>query len=82
MLLCCALFNIVLLQPLNDELFIYFLKNEALVQNDLWLLVAPQFAVVSQYYKSSLVIVSGAASIAAANGGSEGRNPPRYDRFF
>ena len=26
-LTCCALFDIVLLQPLNDELFIYFLKN-------------------------------------------------------
>ena len=40
MLMCCALFDIVglLLQPLNDELFIYFLKNEALVQNDLCLL--------------------------------------------
>ena len=37
-LLCCALFDIVLLQPLNDELFIYFLKNDALVQNDLCLL--------------------------------------------
>ena len=23
-LMCCALFDIVLLQPLNDELFIYF----------------------------------------------------------
>ena len=34
----CALFDIVLLQPLNDELFIYFLKNDALVQNDLCLL--------------------------------------------
>ena len=31
-LMCCALFDIVLLQPLNDELFIfYFLKNDALV---------------------------------------------------
>ena len=37
-LMCCALFHIVLLQPLNDELFIYFLKNDALVQNDLCLL--------------------------------------------
>ena len=37
-LMCCALFNIVLLQPLNDELFAYFLKNDALVQNDLCLL--------------------------------------------
>ena len=37
-LMCCALFDIVLLQPLNDELFIYFLKNDALVQNDLCLL--------------------------------------------
>ena len=37
MLMCCALFDIagLLLQPLNDELFIYFLKNDALVQNDL-----------------------------------------------
>ena len=38
MLMCCALFDIVLLQPLNDELFIYFLKNNDLVQNDLCLL--------------------------------------------
>ena len=40
MLMCCALFDIVgpLLQSLNDELFIYFLKNNALVQNDLCLL--------------------------------------------
>ena len=38
MLMCCALFDIVLLQPLNDELFIYFLKNNTLVQNDLCLL--------------------------------------------
>ena len=38
MLMCCALFDIVLLQPLNDELFIYFFKNDALVQNDLCLL--------------------------------------------
>ena len=30
--MCCALFDIVLLQPLNDELFIYFLKNDALVK--------------------------------------------------
>ena len=38
-LMGCALFDIVLLQPLkNDELFIYFLKNDALVQNDLCLL--------------------------------------------
>ena len=37
-LMCCALFDIVLLQPLNDELLIYFLKNDALVQNDLCLL--------------------------------------------
>ena len=37
-LMCCALFDIVLLQPLNDELFIYFLKNDALEQNDLCLL--------------------------------------------
>ena len=37
MLMCCALFDIVLLQPLNDELFIYFWKNDALVQNDLCL---------------------------------------------
>ena len=37
-LLCCALFDIVLLQPLNGKLFIYFLKNDALVQNDLCLL--------------------------------------------
>ena len=37
-LACCALLDIVLLQPLNDELFIYFLKNDALVQNDLCLL--------------------------------------------
>ena len=37
-LMCCGLFDIVLLQPLNDELFIYFLKNDALVQNDLCLL--------------------------------------------
>ena len=40
MLMCCALFDIVsiLLQPLNDELFNYFLKNDTLVQNDLCLL--------------------------------------------
>ena len=37
-LMCCALFDIVLLQPLNDQLFIYFLKNDALVLNDLYLL--------------------------------------------
>ena len=37
-LMCCALFDMVLLQPLNDELFIYFWKNNALVQNDLCLL--------------------------------------------
>ena len=37
-LVCCALFDIVLLQPLNDELFIYCLKNDALVQSDLCLL--------------------------------------------
>ena len=37
-LMCCALFDIVLLQPLNDELFISFLKNDALVRNDLCLL--------------------------------------------
>ena len=40
MLMCCALFDIVglLLQPLNDKLFIYFLENDALVQNGLCLL--------------------------------------------
>ena len=37
-LMCCALFDTVLFQPLNDELFIYFLKNDALVQNNLCLL--------------------------------------------
>ena len=37
-LMSCALFVSILLQPLNDELFIYFLKNDALVQNDLCLL--------------------------------------------
>ena len=37
-LMCCALFDIVLLQPLNDELFIYFSKNDVLVQSDLCLL--------------------------------------------
>ena len=37
-LMCSALFDIVLLQPLNDELFIYILKNDALVQNDMCLL--------------------------------------------
>ena len=37
-LMRCALFDIVPLQPLNDEFFIYFLKNDALVQNDLCLL--------------------------------------------
>ena len=36
----------------------------------MWLLVAPQFEVVSPYCKSSLVIVNGTASIAATNGGS------------
>ena len=36
-LMCYALFDIVLLQSLNDELFI-FLKNDALAQNDLCLL--------------------------------------------
>ena len=86
-LICCALFDIVLIQPLNDELFIYFLTNVALVQNDLILLfgmclLAPQFAVVSPYYESSLVIGNGAASIAATNGGSGGRSPPGYDRYF
>ena len=39
------------------------------------LLVAPQFAVVSPHYKSSLVIVNGAANIAAKNGGSGGKAP-------
>ena len=34
-LMSCALFDIVLLQPLNDELFICVFKNAALVQNDL-----------------------------------------------
>ena len=40
MLMCCALFDVVglLLQSLNNELFIYFLKNDALAQNDLCLL--------------------------------------------
>ena len=37
LLMCWALFDIVL-QPFNDELFIYFLKNDAFVQNDLCLL--------------------------------------------
>ena len=37
-LMCCALFDIVLLHPLNDELIIHILKNDALVQNDLCLL--------------------------------------------
>ena len=37
-LICFALFDIVLLQPLNDKLFSYFVKNDALVQNDLCLL--------------------------------------------
>ena len=37
-LMFCTLFDIVLLQPLNDELFISFLKNDALGQNDLCLL--------------------------------------------
>ena len=41
----------------------------------MWLLVARQFAVVSPYYKSSLVIVNGAASIAATNGGLESEAP-------
>ena len=36
------------------------------------LLIAPQFAVVSPYYKSSLVIVNRAASIAATNRGLGG----------
>ena len=44
--------------------------------------VAPQFAVVSPYYKSSLVIVNGAASIAAKIGWSEGLSPLGYDRYF
>ena len=38
-LMCCALFDIVLLQALNDELFIYILENDVLVQNDLCLLI-------------------------------------------
>ena len=33
----------------------------------MWLLVAPQFAVVSLYYESSLVIGNEAASIAATD---------------
>ena len=37
-LMCCALFDIVLFQPLNDKLFIYFLKNDTIVQNTLCLL--------------------------------------------
>ena len=41
----------------------------------MWLLVAPQFSVVSPYYQSSLVIVNGPASIAATNKGSERRSP-------
>ena len=41
----------------------------------MWLLVAPQFAVVSPYYESSLVIGNGAASIAATNGGLGGEAP-------
>ena len=41
----------------------------------MWLLVAPQFAVEFPYYKSFLVIVNGAASIAATNGGSGGEAP-------
>ena len=48
----------------------------------MWLLVAPQFAVVSLYYESSLVIGNEAASIAATNRGSGGRSPPGYDRYF
>ena len=30
MLMCCGLFDIVLLQPLNDELFIYFFEKRCL----------------------------------------------------
>ena len=37
---------------------------------------------VTPYYESSLVIGNGAASIAATNGGSWGRSPPGYDRYF
>ena len=91
------LFDIVglLLQPLNYELFLYFLKNDALVQNGLCLLfkicllslilmalVVPQFAVVSPYYKSLLVIVNRAASIAATNRGSGGRTPQGMISIF
>ena len=46
----------------------------------MWLVVAPQFAVVSPYYRSSLVIVSGAASIAATNGGLG--DEAGYGRYF
>ena len=46
----------------------------------MWLLVAPQFAVVSPYYESSLVIGNGVASIAATKEvGSGGLGPPAYD---
>ena len=41
----------------------------------MWLLVAPQLAVVSPYYKSSLVIGNGAASNAATSGGLGGQAP-------
>ena len=36
--MCCALFDIALLQSLNGELFDNFLKNDALLQNNLCLL--------------------------------------------
>ena len=35
-----------------------------------------------RYYKSSLVIVNGAASVAATNGGSGELRPLEYDRYF
>ena len=48
----------------------------------MWILVSPQFAVVSPCYKSSSVKINGAVSIAATNGGSGGPSPPGYDRYF
>ena len=63
----CLLFNIYLFSPI---LMAY--KSNVVT-------IAPQFAVVSPYYKSSLVIGSGAVSIAATNEGLEGEG---YDRYF
>ena len=48
----------------------------------MWLIVAPQFAVVSPYYESSYVIGNRETSIAATKEGSGGQSPPGYDKYF